>query len=424
MIQRFKYSLFLLAALSTVLLGGCDISLNLDDPLDPGTVDDAPLDIQDPGYRAGVEFALQKAEQITGLRWRPVGRIPKANKPDEFFEPGVLYPGLPYSSVKEMDKFVGQDVSFYTFLSAVDNPRSVLYTEVVNEDPYHGTNCAPYYGTVCSMSISYVLGLNATYPSRDLRQKPFMKKISDNDIDALEVGDILASTGHTIMVVDVVREGDRVSEVTIFENSSYVTRNREEMVTHWADSRYGHFRYRNFAQNSFFVPVEVPEKNPALCVNRGDKAVYRSDETVVVNILDGSFKEVVLSRDGEVVETRPYQGEDQAWQNLPEGLYSVRLTDEGRASDETQFEVLDLKMSVEVQKKRIVVSFDGNTVPAVSVSLCEISGRQLFTEPVDDAQNRAGSLILDKVSSSEPYYCKLLFQGRYGKIAPKMAFIE
>ena len=418
--SRFISSLVLVA----VLAGGCESSLLLS----PGTVTEekaAPLDIQDPLYQAGVEAALLKAEQVVGLRWRPSGRIPVANKPGEYFEPGTLYPGLPYSSVKEMDKFVGQDVSFHTFLSAVSNPRSVLYTEVVNEEPYHGTNCAPYYGTVCSMSVNYVLGINAPYPSRSLRENSFMEKVSDDDIDALAPGDVLVSTGHIVMVVDVEKEAGQVTEVKVFENSSYVTRNREEMQEHWAEKKYIQNRYRHMAQNTFCEQDSSQNPMPEVCVSRGDMSVYRTDEPVVVNILDDSYSELLLVKDGEIYERRPYMNRDESFEALPEGMYSARLSDgDSRFSDETLFEVLDVHFSIECQRKQIVVDFSGNSVPATAVELVELSGRHLLTNEVDEGQNSVGTLTIDKISSKDPYYCKVLFQGRYGKIAAGIIPVE
>lgn len=98
----------------------------------------------------------KRAHQIADVFWTSLGNIPNLSG---FFPSGGTFSGIPYSSVKELDKNVGQEVSFYTFLSAVANPRSVLYTERVCNNPYKGVNCATYYGSVCSMTVNYALGL-------------------------------------------------------------------------------------------------------------------------------------------------------------------------------------------------------------------------------------------------------------------------
>ncbi len=97
----------------------------------------------------------KKAHHMADIRWTPLNDIPGLTKP---IPAGIERVGLPYSSVKEKDKFVGLEVSFHTFMTALHNPRSVLYTEDVKESPYYGTNCGPYYGTVCSGAVNYALG--------------------------------------------------------------------------------------------------------------------------------------------------------------------------------------------------------------------------------------------------------------------------
>lgn len=408
-----------------VLAVGCTIPLDLDGSDDePEVVDDAPpVDITDPAYQAGLEIALQNLDQIVRFKWTPVGRIPKANQPGQYFEPGKTYSGLPYSSVKELDKFIGQDVSFYTFVSALNNPRSVLYTEVVNEPPYNGVNCAPYYGTVCSMSVNYALGIDVPYASVSLRTKSFMQKVSNDDIDALEPGDLLICSNHTVMVVGVVRESDKVTEVTVFENSYYLTRDREKMIQHWSDKRYAQYRYRRMPSVRLFEIVLPDNEKPSLCVNRGDKSVYRCDEPVVVNILDGSYKEIHLFREGTLVESRKYQNRDETFEGLSEGLYSVCLADGDRVSDVTLFEVLDVKIVAEKKGKHVLVDFSGNSVPATAVELCDIAGRHMYTAAISEEQNASPSLTLNAISSKGTYYCKLLFQGVYGKIPCKMVWV-
>ena len=44
-------------------------------------------------------------------------------------------------------------------MTAIHNPRSKIYTEKLDQSPYHGYNCKAYYGTVCSGLVSYALGI-------------------------------------------------------------------------------------------------------------------------------------------------------------------------------------------------------------------------------------------------------------------------
>ena len=74
----------------------------------------------------------EKAHQIADIEWTPLKDIPGLTKP---IPAGIMRTGIPYSSVKEKDKFVGQEVSFHTFMTALHTPRNVLYTEDVKESP-------------------------------------------------------------------------------------------------------------------------------------------------------------------------------------------------------------------------------------------------------------------------------------------------
>lgn len=94
------------------------------------------------------------------------------------FETGSVNHGTPYTEAGEYSKFVGFHVAFKTYLTALLNPRSVLYTETINsgvgvaaskygmKDKYHGyasPNPQKYFtfmGNVCTSLTSYVVGMS------------------------------------------------------------------------------------------------------------------------------------------------------------------------------------------------------------------------------------------------------------------------
>ena len=150
----------------------------------------------------------KRAELIGSISWIPQCDVPKRNG---IFPKGIEVKGIPYSSVKELDKFVGQEVSFYTFLTAVNNPKSVLYTENVGIQPYHGTNCAAYYGSVCSMAINYALGLNRPYETKMYGTLPFIKRVEQQDLEHAAPGDLIHFLyGHAILITDITKNSDGV----------------------------------------------------------------------------------------------------------------------------------------------------------------------------------------------------------------------
>lgn len=394
-------------------------SINVDIEKEDVSVFDE-INVNSPEYQKGVEIALKKAEQIATIRWKAVNTIPKSS----IYIPGGEYEGLPYSSVKEMDKFVGQEVSFYTFLSATNNPRSVFYTESVSELPYHGKNCSCYYGTVCSMSVNYALGINAPFASNSYKNQSFMKKISDKEIDLLEVADVLASDEHSIMIADVKRKGKEVKEIKYFENSSFKVLERNDFQDYWNQQQFIHYRYADLSNNTY-SPVEVPNNDRLeLSANRGDKSVYRRGEDTIINILSDSYSYIELYCNNSLLETRKIINQDQLYTGLTEGLYAARLTDGSNYSDYTFFEVINAEINTIVFPNAVTVTFDNVSKKATAAEFCDISGEHLFTKLVSEEENKRHRVTMKKIESEEPYYCKVIFQGQYGKIASERVLVK
>lgn len=91
------------------------------------------------------EKAVDYARIMSRVKWTPVaGGMPKRGG---YFEEGTEYTGVPYSSVKSVGRYIGFDIFLKTFLAAVENPRSVLYTENLSGEV---ANAECYYGKVCS----------------------------------------------------------------------------------------------------------------------------------------------------------------------------------------------------------------------------------------------------------------------------------
>ena len=113
----------------------------------------------------GAINAVKKAYQLTDIIFSPL--LPIAYNQGTY-KPNSTYKGMIYSSVKEIGTYVGSNVSFHTFMTAIHNPRSRIYTDRIDEPPYNGTNCRSYYGTVCSGLVSYALGLIPVHASESI----------------------------------------------------------------------------------------------------------------------------------------------------------------------------------------------------------------------------------------------------------------
>lgn len=93
------------------------------------------------------KYAQDRIKQLAWVRWIPQENMIStgANKDPYFFKKGRMRFGIPYSEASEYTKYVGQNVTPYTFLTAVHNKRSVMYTERIGSSPtskygisYHG----------------------------------------------------------------------------------------------------------------------------------------------------------------------------------------------------------------------------------------------------------------------------------------------
>ncbi len=383
-----------------------------------------PKAISEAEYQQAVEAIQRRAHQIAEVKWSPVGEVPRNG--------GITYPlgksvsGIPYSSVKELDKFVGHEVSFYTFLTAVQNPKSVLYTENVAQSPYHGVNCAAYYGTVCSMSVNYALGLDAPYESSMYAKLPFFTKVADQSPEAVKVGDVLWKKGHVVMVEEVNNTGGGVESVSILESNSGGTSIRKyslaEFSNRWNSSSWVLYRYLDFARvleqedilflSSLDKDNYTVRLNATLCPSRGDRACYREGEDVVINVLDQLDDTVYVRRDGQLVYKFDCESDDLKLTGLTAGMYEVSLSD-GRTI--CSFEVVQTEVSVRKVPGGIAIDYSSTNGIPESVSLCTPIGSRKYIHVFTDEEREYGRIIIPHNDSAE--YLKVFFRGEYGRVS-------
>lgn len=365
---------------------------------------------------------LLRAYQMASLEWTPVKRIPYRN--GVFFEPGKKVSGVPYSSVKEINTYLFQDVSYHTFMTAVHNPNSVLYTEDISQAPYHGINCAPYYGSVCSSSVMYALGFSIPYYANQIKDLPCMHKIDPQVIDSLKVCDVIWKPGHVQMVFNVENRADTLYQITTFEssgkNAHLYTYSKDEFERMWVNDNYVGYRYR------FIVYSEEPTKfksfppivyNEDLCPSKGDKSVYRSDDIITINIFNNAFDHIVLSKESTMIESASIKGDSYSYCGLRPGIYEVYLQNDQGRSDSVSFEIIDVNVKCRISDDResIVISFESSS-EAVFAAVCRLEGDSVYY-PISDADKNRGCIVIPRRRIPKSYsYCKVIFRGKYGRI--------
>ena len=177
------------------------------------------------------EQAVQYARIMSRVKWTPIaGTMPKLK--GGYFEEGTEYTGVPYSSIYTVGRCIGFDIYLKTFMAAVENPQSVLYTENLSGKV---RNAAPYYGMVCSTFTSYAL--QCALPYRSSHNGPGFRNgvilVDPQSAQASEPGDIiytppvkLGGGSHVELVTAVERDHENVIAVRVEESRPPTTRNQ------------------------------------------------------------------------------------------------------------------------------------------------------------------------------------------------------
>ena len=387
----------------------------------------------------GALNAVKKAHQMTDLSFVPIATI-VANK-QKTYEAGKEYKGLMYSSVKEINTYIGQDVSFHTFMTAIHNPHSFLYSEIINKPPYHGKNCAAYYGTVCSGFVSYALGLQIIQNSADFSREDFMELVDNQSAQGIRLADVLWQKGHVALITDIKKTPDgTVSMVEISQArhkgcSRTVVEGENEFNKMLKEGKWKIYRYKYLYKNTKYTPANefvavegeelIPFKyNDAICTIKGDKACFISGETVSLNVSGGDvieiYKDSILYKTVEISSRTKID-----LKNEPYGNYEARVVADGVRSDFTRWKIIDVNVSIDKEQNRLYFS-SANAKPTY-YELCNVSGVRLYdinrnqcAKELTDSDIAKGyvSIIppIHSVSKNNSAYAKVHFRCDYGSV--------
>lgn len=386
--------------------------------------------VHDKPQNIGVSNALIKAFMMANINWTPVGTIPSVYSSPYFQE--ETKKGIPYSLAQWSDGYVGLDVSLYTFLTAVENPLSVMYTENLRQTPYNGSDCAPYYGSVCSASVWYALGIPVPYYTYSLGKIYGLRKMDTLNYFDIELCDVLWNTGHVCMVFDIGRDSfDVIKTVSIFETTradrlDCVIRKYlfDDFVARWESREMQLYRYTRLENNTMvfnepfaivnnnLVPLFIPNRD--LCTNKGDKVSFYSGEDVIIDIFNDNFPQLELRKDQEQYALHNIVGQTDTLKNLPYGLYIARLKNGSSYSSPIEFEIVDANVTVELGAKVKIEYQSVNGIPEY-VELCDERERPNNPHILTQSEIARGWVELANTDS----YCKVHFRGRYGRVCPK-----
>lgn len=391
--------------------------------------------------------AATYARLMSQVKWTPVA----PTMPDRrggFFEKGKQYTGVPYSSVRSVGRYVGFDISLGTFLAAVENPLSVVYTEnLAGKVP----NAASYYGKVCSSYTSYALQCAIWEVSRlhgpDARDG--VTSVEPPVAQSARVGDIIYTPprpGSHVEVVTAVTTDERgkVTRVRVEESRPLTTRTTDypaaDFDAHlsardrqlfritdldaWrGDNRAEAFRFPNYQADA-----DPPAINRALLLDLGDWVPYQQGQPVKFHVMDRDSRGVralVIRRDGEVSETIELDGTG-LWERVFEGCgdYTAAVVfADGSSSQPCEFAVCDLELRLPSEPVSVdqpwEIGFTSDNIDVIAVYLyneADSYGRHpLF---LSDEQRKRGVFTVpaNLLKQAGDVQVWLIGEHRYGRL--------
>lgn len=267
--------------------------------------------------------AIKRARQLTDVEWTAKGKIPGTIRENgevkryEFVE-GQTYKGVPYQggTIKSYT-YVGLNVDLDTFIGAVENPKSILYT--YDDSSYYDTG-AGYYGTVCSKFAQYALNIPSSFNTANMINVEGMETVALEGaytVYDVKLCDVMVDIDHhTVLVTDILYDSfGRVAYVEIAEAVRPLCRRSlytpEEFAENWVKDyrliRYNHFDNIPYVKRDY---VNIESENDeivthdyALMPQYGNKKnnKRKSGSTMPVHILKDGYTKAVVLRDGTVI---------------------------------------------------------------------------------------------------------------------------
>lgn len=309
----------------------------------------------------GVYNAIKNIKQLCHISYTLSNDL----KCETNYNSGTNLIGLIYSSTRHEDLLVPNNVSLWTFLSAASDPNSYFYTRDISLSPYNIKGQAhAYYGQVCSSAIQYALGIKYNFQMIQMHQWDGMELISEQIIDSIKPGVILMSKGHVMMCIDIERNKDgSIKNATIAEGrsplASYSKYNTSRLNTIISNNGYQLYKYK-YIDNTGLVTSPFTDSegnvvnsisfNKNIMPRRGDKANWRKDENVEIDILNiGNYNAYKLFRNDTIIDTIEI---DPSLKIINLGIqeygnYKMCLTDGIQDSDYVYWIVVDYDVRAE-----------------------------------------------------------------------------
>ena len=338
--------------------------------------------------------AHKRAKQLCNVMWKPVITKNYNRTGYSNLNKDQVRIGVPYSEVGDQNKFIGKQVSFKTFLSAINNPISLFYTET----PYdystrtrtteYGINYISteddttlYYGIVCACLADYTFDINVNYTAKYYLYKNWLngEVITPNsDCSNLRPLDLMASPSHVIIIIDILKDLEgNIKFIETAESRTTCCRCHYYTPEEYLQkvSGYSVFRYSNLSisepENTPFIP-EYPEDsftefqtNPTICTFAGDYATFTQNSPIHISVKSYGWDGIKIYKESTLLATVDFTNTERCtthtvnnedwidvdvssyftrntsgYNNGEYGVYTCVAYNSNTESDPTHFEVL------------------------------------------------------------------------------------
>ncbi len=413
----------------------------------PATIEPTTVDriVESTRFLANRDIVIQRLRQLAEMDWTPVTDLP-GEQGDNYFTSGVTYEGAPYSSVKTLGRTVGQDVSIETFVTAAQNPDSILYEDFTALPNYPDVGSGVlYYGAVCSNFIARGFGwvyspVTRKIDSEWLRWGFYSKTFNGSfNADDLHIGDILCTDGggHIEIVYDKT-----ATTLTLFDqghdgpelNTYAIDGTDTDLATTYLRGRnYNLFLFDyTFDETDItyeaepFAPIDSETLtgvvNPTVKLNKGNKANYNPDEDVRFNIVDATATNLIIQRSGVTVEIVPLTAPEIITRTFTTaGNYSAYCNTSGGNSAAEEFKVSSISATISDtvidEGETITVSFttsncEANTLIVETADTLSFSNG--IMRPLTSGEINSGTVDFSADLSAGDWHVRLRASNDYG----------
>lgn len=375
------------------------------------------------------EAVIKRARQLSEITWTPKGTIPtRQSSTMKTFTPGKEYKGLIYSSTIATDTAIAEHVSFYTYLTALANPDSVLYTKQLSAM----ANADSWYGMVCNGLVRYALGIKEGYNTASWHTIPGMtlvKEYNTYTADDIKLCDVLnvnnLNSNHVAIITDILRDDDgNVVAIEICDETRPYARRAKWSIDYFYSNwgvKYNLYRYDYLQdvppfdeeERKLLLESDIDEVLPMIAVNYGDKSNYRAGDETVISVFAEGDNVVEIYKNGKLASETKVSGRAKFASKFGVGRYEIKL----KGTDySTEFCVTKPEISYTVVDGKVTITANPNETGS---KIRHLEYRNADTWGVKGISNLTEEEIKSGIFTREipteyPAAFKVFFENEYG----------